>query len=48
MKKLKLRENVKNIIGVILFYLLIIGGVILINYRLETINSHEEVINIHE
>ena len=33
MKKLRLRQWVKNTIGIVLFYLAIIGGVLLIDAR---------------
>lgn len=35
MRKLKLRQGVKDVLVVILFYLIIVIGVILVNYRFE-------------
>ncbi len=37
-------ETIKNVAGVILFYLLIIVGVIAINYRLEYINETQNIV----
>lgn len=36
-------ETIKNVAGIILFYLLIIFGVIAINYRLETIPESSNI-----
>lgn len=36
-------ETIKNVAGVILFYLLIIFGVIAINYRLENLNENYNI-----
>lgn len=41
MKHLKLKEGVKNILGGILFYLIIILGVVLVNYRMGEINDQK-------
>lgn len=35
MKRLKLKQGVKNFIGVVMFYLMLLLGVILINARIE-------------
>lgn len=42
MKKRKLREEVKNILAVVSFYLILILGVIAINARFETINEQQK------
>lgn len=39
MKKLRLKQGVKDILVVTLFYLMIVIGVVLVNYRLEQIKS---------
>lgn len=36
-------ETIKNVAGIILFYLLIIFGVIAINYRLETLPESSNI-----
>jgi len=41
MKQLKLKEGVQNILGGILFYLIIILGVVLVNYRMGEINDQK-------
>lgn len=38
---MKLKESVKGVIGIILFYLIIILGVIMLNARLEQIKNVE-------
>lgn len=40
---MRLKESVKNIIAVILFYSLIVGGVILINNRFGEIQNQSNV-----
>ena len=39
MKKLRLRQGVKDVLVIALFYLIIVVGVVLINYRFEQIKS---------
>lgn len=39
MKKLRLKEGVKNILAETLFILILVIGVVLVNYRLEQIKS---------
>ena len=39
MKKLRLRQGVKDVLVIALFYLVIVVGVVLINYRFEQIKS---------
>ena len=48
MKKLRLRENVQNIIGVALFYLVLIGGVFLIDARYDQLceNGHTQYCDV--
>mgnify|MGYP007070198400 CR=1 FL=1 len=41
MKKLKLKQSVKNILGVILFYAIIVGGVIALNARFEQLEQQK-------
>ena len=41
---MKLKESVKNTIGVILFYGLIVLGVVLINARMEQLNQQKSAI----
>lgn len=41
MKQLKLKQGVKNILGVLLLYLIVIIGVILLNYRLGQLNEQK-------
>lgn len=40
---MRLKESVKNIIAIILFYSLIVGGVILLNNRFEEIQNQSNV-----
>ena len=42
MKKYKLKEWVKNLLGILLFYSIIVGGVIAVNYRVGQIKSANE------
>lgn len=39
MKKLRLRQGVKDVLVIALFYLIIVVGVVLVNYRFEQIKS---------
>lgn len=39
MKQLKLKQGVKDVLGIIIFYLIIIMGVVLVNARLESIQQ---------
>lgn len=39
MKKLRLRQGVKDVLVIALFYLVIVVGVVLVNYRFEQIKS---------
>ena len=39
MKQLKLKQGVKDFLSIVLLYLIIVIGVILINTRLENINT---------
>lgn len=41
MKQLKLKQGVKDILGVLLLYLIVIIGVILLNYRLGQFNEQK-------
>ena len=43
MKKLKLKESVKNVLVVILLYGIIVFGVIALNKRMEQINNFNSV-----
>ena len=40
------KEKFLNILGVVLFYLLIIVGVILVNARMEQINNNNSVVEV--
>ena len=42
MKKLRLRESVKNFLGIMAFYLIIVGGVILVDARMKQINDQKK------
>ena len=44
---MRLKESVKNIIAIILFYSLIVGGVILLNNRFEEIQNQSNVSENH-
>ena len=39
MKQLKLKQGVKDVLGIIIFYLIIILGVILVSARLENLQQ---------
>lgn len=41
-RKLRLREPVQNFLGIALFYLIIILGVILLNARFEQLNNQQK------
>lgn len=45
MKKLKLKKQVINIMILLSFYSLIIGGVVLVNYRLKQTNNNINCVN---
>lgn len=45
MKKLRLRESVKNVLGVIALYTLIVVGVIAINARLGYLQENGQIKN---
>ena len=44
MKRLKLKQGVKDILGVILLYSIIIIGVVLVNNRMADINAQKNTI----
>lgn len=48
MRKLRLRQGVKDVLVVILFYLIIVIGVILVNLRFEQIKNVEAEATTHE
>lgn len=39
-------ETIRNVAGVVLFYLLIVLGVVAINYRIETLNETGNTISL--
>lgn len=45
MKKLRLRESVKNVLSVIALYTLIVVGVIAINARLDYLQENDQIKN---
>lgn len=40
------KEKFLNILGVVLFYLLIIVGVILVNARMEKVNNNNSIVEV--
>ena len=40
------KEKFMNLLGVVLFYLLIIFGVILVNARMEEINNNNSIVEV--
>lgn len=40
------KEKFLNILGVVLFYLLIIFGVILVNARMEKVNNNNSIVEV--
>ena len=43
-----MKEKIKNIIAIILFYLVIVGGVILVNHRIEETQKIDTEVSITE
>ena len=43
---MKMNEKIMNLVGVILFYLVLILGVVAINARMESINNSENAISL--
>lgn len=48
MKKLRLKQNVKDILGIILFYIFVVIGVIAINARVADISNDDKYNNTYE
>ena len=40
------KETLRNVAGILLFYLIIVFGVIAVNARLETIESNDTIISL--
>jgi len=40
-------EKLRNVAGIFLFYLIIVMGVVLINYRLGEINDYNQVVSMN-